>query len=89
MSEVKMARFDAARKCTCPACTHAHTHILGMGTCMALHAPVAHACTQGTCMTLHAPVARACLQGGFEVPRRGVIAAVQPTGSEVVLMLVR
>ena len=28
-------------------------------------------------------------QGGFEVPRRGVIAAVQPTGSEVVLMLVR
>ena len=29
------------------------------------------------------------VQGGFEVPRRGVIAAVQPTGSEVVLMLVR
>ena len=38
---------------------------------------------------MHAPVAPACLQGGFEVPRRGVIAAVQPTGSEVVLMLVR
>jgi len=30
----------------------------------------------------------ALTQGGFEVPRRGVIAAVQPTGSEVVLMLV-
>ena len=38
---------------------------------------------------MFAPVAPACLQGGFEVPRRGVIAAVQPTGSEVVLMLVR
>lgn len=30
----------------------------------------------------------ALTQGGFEVPRRGVIAAVQPAGSEVVLMLV-
>jgi len=30
----------------------------------------------------------ALTQGGFEVPRRGVIAAVQPTGSNEVLMLV-
>merc|ERR1711892_176747 len=30
----------------------------------------------------------ALTQGGFEVPRRGVIAAVQPAGSEVVIMLV-
>ena len=30
---------------------------------------------------MHAPVAPACAQGGFEVPRRGVIAAVQPAAT--------
>ena len=48
-----------------------------------VHVPRMHVHTR-ICLALPA-----CLQGGFEVPRRGVIAAVQPTGSEVVLMLVR
>ena len=81
MSEVKMARFEVPRASARAPHARAHMHTR---TCLALHA-----CTCCTYMAAHASVAPACSQGGFEVPRRGVIAAVQPTGSEVVLMLVR